>query len=368
MIEYRHNNLGLKVLTDTGFSSFEGVSLMGTKPVIELIFADGSGITCTPDHKFFSITGEKIEAKDIAIGQEILSLCENGASTLAKIVHTNRTEPVYDLIDVEDNNRFYANQILASNCEFVIADETLIDSMKLGQLSGVEPIMKMGECRWFEKPTRDSIYVVSLDPSLGTGGDNAAIQVVELPSMVQIAEWQHNTTPIDGQIKMLKDICRYLSDITSTSRATNVYWSVENNTIGEAALIAIKNIGEENIPGLFLAEPIKKGHMRKFRKGFSTTHRTKISACSRLKYMIENDKLKINSRPLISELKTYVASGASFRAKRGSRDDLVAAMLLVMRMCAVLADWDPRIFDLMTGRGGLEEEYEPPMPIFISGK
>ena len=38
-------------------------------------------------------------------------------------------------------------------------------------------------------------YVVSLDPSLGTGGDYAAIQVFELePTFEQVAEWQHNLT------------------------------------------------------------------------------------------------------------------------------------------------------------------------------
>lgn len=367
MIEYRQNN-GMTVLTDGGFKPFDGVALMGFKPVFDLIFEGGSGITCTADHKFFTTDGEKIEAANIKPGQAILALNDDGEVILNRIVDLKRSEPVYDLINVGEGNRFYANGILASNCEFVIADETLIDSLKLKEMIGIEPIMKMGECRWYQKPNKDSIYVVSLDPSLGTGGDFAAIEVVELPSMIQVAEWQHNTTAIDGQVKMLKDICRYLVDATAVGRAVNVYWSVENNTVGEAALVAIKNVGEENIPGLFLAEPIKKGHMRKFRKGFSTTHRTKISACSRLKYMIENDVLKINSRPLISELKAYVASGASFRAKRGSHDDLVAAMLLVMRMCAVLADWDPRVFDLMSGRGSIEEEYEPPMPIFISGK
>ena len=30
---------------------------------------------------------------------------------------------------------------------------------------------------------RDSTYVVGLDPSMGTGGDNAAIQVWSLPEM-----------------------------------------------------------------------------------------------------------------------------------------------------------------------------------------
>ena len=55
----------------------------------------------------------------------------------------------------------------------------------------------------------------------------------------------------------------------------------------------IQDFGEESIPGLFVSEPIRKGHVRKFRKGFNTTHSTKVTACSRLKTMVENDKMSI---------------------------------------------------------------------------
>jgi hypothetical protein len=142
-----------------------------------------------------------------------------------------------------------------------------------------------------------------------------------------------------------------------------MYYSVENNTIGESALIVINDIGEENFHGLFLSEPIRKGHIRKFRKGFNTTHRSKISACSQLKNMIENHKMIIHSKPLISELKTYVASGLGFKAKSGEHDDLVSSTLLIMRMADVLADWDPQIYDKMTEK--INDE-SMPMPIFVS--
>jgi len=253
-------------------------------------------------------------------------------------------------------------------CEFLVYDETLINSLTLAGMEGTEPTLKMGQCRWYKKPQDDMIYAVALDPALGTGGNYAAIQVIELPTMIQVAEWQHNTTAIEGQIKILRDINRYIADSCPKLNGSNIYWSVENNTVGEAALIVIKNMGEENIPGLFIAEPIRKGHVRKFRKGFNTTHRSKISACSRLKHLIESGKMKISSKALISELKAFIASGISFKAKSGETDDLVSAMLLAVRMSGVLADWDSRVFDVMSGRldDDESEDFEPPMPIFVS--
>jgi Terminase large subunit, T4likevirus-type, N-terminal/Terminase RNaseH-like domain len=254
-------------------------------------------------------------------------------------------------------------------CEFLVYDETLINSICLAGMQGTDPMLKMGQVRWYKKPSDDMIYAVSLDPALGTGGNYAAIQVLELPSMIQVGEWQHNTTPVEGQIRILRDINRYIAESCSKMNGSNLYWSVENNTVGEAALVVIKNIGEENIPGLFIAEPMRKGHVRKFRKGFNTTHNSKISACSRLKHLIETNKLKVNSKALISELKAFIANGVTFKAKVGETDDLVSAMLLAIRMSSVLADWDSRVFDVMTGR--LEEDgedWEPPMPIFVSSQ
>ena len=248
-------------------------------------------------------------------------------------------------------------------CEFLVFDETLINSIKLAVMEGVAPILNMGQTRWYKKPTAQYTYAVALDPSMGTGGDNAAIQVFELPSYEQVAEWQHNTTAIPGQIRVLSDICKYLQQ--ETNNANGIYWSVENNGIGEACLLVINDFGEENIPGLFVSEPMRKGHVRKFRKGFNTTHGTKITACSRLKTMIENDKMKVRSKTLISELKAFVATGSSFQAKSGGSDDLVSATLLALRMMAVLKDWDPRIYDTFT-QAESDDDYDAPLPIFIS--
>jgi len=252
-------------------------------------------------------------------------------------------------------------------CEFLIYDETLINSIKLSELEGKEPVSRMGQTRIYKKPKAGNIYVVSLDPSLGTGGNYSAIEVIELPSFEQVAEWHHNETPIQGQVRILRDILKWIEDNVGSDSAGDIYWSIENNNIGEAGLVVIKDIGEDQFPGLFVSEPMRKGHIRKFRKGFNTTHGSKIAVCARLKHLIESNTLKINSKPLIVELKAFIAQGVSFKAKSGEYDDLVSALLLAIRMSQVLADWDPRVFETLSSRGEFgDEDFEPPMPIFVS--
>jgi hypothetical protein len=250
------------------------------------------------------------------------------------------------------------------DCEFLIFDETLINAVKLAEMKGVDPVMTMGQTRWYKDIDPRCSYLVALDPSLGTGGDYGAIQVFEMPTMEQVAEWRHNLTPIQAQVRHLREITKYIADRGQEKGGNpQIYFSVENNTLGEAALVTIRDIGEENINGLFLSEPMRKGHVRKFRKGFNTTHKTKITACSKVKSLIETHRIKLYSKPLISELKTFVAHGVGFGAKTGEHDDLVSALLLIIRMADVLSDWDPQIYEKMTER--LTED-QLPMPIFVS--
>jgi hypothetical protein len=241
-------------------------------------------------------------------------------------------------------------------CEFVINDETLIAPTKLLDLQGHEPLYRTGQVRWYQRPKEGRIYVVALDPSLGTGGDPAAIQVFEANTTEQIAEWRHNRTPIPEQIRILADICRHIKE--SGNDAKNVYFSVENNTIGEAALISIAEYGEENIHGYFLSEP-GGGGSRRYRKGFNTSNKPKIAACNKLKTLIETGKMKIRSSSMVSELKTFVASGVSYAAKIGETDDLVMASLLAVRMLQVLQTFDLGIDNQLRDHG---EVINPPMP------
>jgi hypothetical protein len=219
------------------------------------------------------------------------------------------------------------------DCEFIINDETLIAPAKLIDLQGREPVYKTGEVRWYKRPERDRIYVVGLDPSLGTGGDPAAIEVFEANTTQQVAEWRHNRSDIPTQIRTLADVIRHINEVVQDPRS--IYYSVENNSIGEAALISIAEYGEENIPGYFLSEP-GHGGTRRFRKGFNTTNKPKLAACAKFKHLVESQRLIIASSPLISELKTFVAMGAGYAAKVGETDDLVMATLLVIRMLQVL--------------------------------
>jgi len=237
-------------------------------------------------------------------------------------------------------------------CEFIIADETLINPSTLIDMEGIEPTFRQGQIRWYKTPKKGNIYAIGLDPSLGTGGDPSAIQIFEANTTTQVGEWKHNKTDIPTQVKLLVQIAKYI--VECTGEPNNIYYSVETNSIGEAALVSIAEFGESNIPGTFMGENGKK------RKGFNTTNKSKLAACAKFKTLVESKKMTINSHSLITELKSFIAAGGSFQAKIGDTDDLVMASLLIVRILQQLSEYHSNLDSYMRDH----EEFIAPLPFF----
>jgi hypothetical protein len=250
-------------------------------------------------------------------------------------------------------------------CQFITFEETLINPVKLAQLESIQPIRKTGQVRWYAPIRADMTYVVSLDPSMGTGGDNAAIQVLELPSLVQVGEWSSNKTPIEEQVRTMKKILEELY----LAGKPELYWSVESNSLGEAALVVIRDTGEENFPGTMLHDPKNRLQGRQGRRsGFVTTNKSKLEACAKLKFLIESGKMKINSKGLLSELKVFVSRGNTFEARIGQTDDLIMAMILAVRMTDFISTWDDQSQSAINANVSSSDDmssYDAPMPVFI---
>ena len=80
------------------------------------------------------------------------------------------------------------------------------------------------------------------------------------------------------------------------------------------------------------------------------------------KILVESKKMTVNSAPLVSELKTFVAHGTSYAAKPGETDDLVMSTLLVVRMLLLLQTYHAELDTHLRDHG---DNLIEPMP-FIS--
>lgn len=344
---FTENSKKYKVLTPTGYKDFAGVAYMGDKPIFRIDLEDGKFLECTNNHKLYLADMSQIALHDIL--PDMLISVDGNVSKVIDITNTGRIESVYDLIEVEDGYRYFTNGILSSNCKFAGEESTLITGVVLETLKGSDPLFKTGEIRWYTKISPEKTYVVALDPGYGVGQDSACIEVFSLPDMVQVAEWCHNRTTVPNQVKTMQTIVNSIyHDIKRQGYKSEpeIYYTLENNSLGEAALQSVSDIGEENFQGQFLHEPKKSGTIR-YRKGLNTNGRTKVAACTKLKSLIESNRLRINSKLLISELKFFVASGGSYAAKTGYHDDTVMSTTLCVRLMQMVVNWDDRVGDII---------------------
>ena len=61
----------------------------------------------------------------------------------------------------------------------------------------------------------------------------------------------------------------------------------------------------------------------------------------------------------------FVAKGNSFEAKSGENDDLVSALLLVVRMTDFLTKYDATMEESLGARLDDDDDHQEPMPIII---
>lgn len=261
------------------------------------------------------------------------------------------------------------------NCEFISYQETLINPVKLGEIKNrsvrPSPLFELGGFRWYKDIDYGMTYIVGLDPSGGTGGNDAAIQVYELPTLRQVAEWNNNTTIIPDQIRLVHKLLCEIAYRMEMKGAKNIeehlFWTVESNNIGEAAIVTIQNIGLEKFPGTFLSEP-RKTRVGRIRKGLTTSKSSKKTACFDLQKLVETFRLEIASNALHRQLNDFIKTGIEegvFKAKNGTKDDLVSALLLIVRLINMVSKFEQRTASIISE--SLEtENYKRPLGFFMN--
>ena len=236
-------------------------------------------------------------------------------------------------------------------CVFLSSDALLISSIVLNniQVSDSVPEPDFLGIHWFEELKPKQTILLGIDPSTGSGGDLSSIEIFDFPSLRQIGEFRSNTTSSVDLYKILK------STINTVSRKEiMVYFSVENNGVGEGIIALYQN--DENPPeGHFVSEEGKG------RLGMTTTGRTKMKACINLKELVTKGKIQIVSKFLLAELKSFVRKMGTYSAQYGSTDDSVSATLLIIRLIEEISSYESEAFEMLYGLGDDskdEEEYD----------
>lgn len=250
------------------------------------------------------------------------------------------------------------------DCQFLSSDELLIDATKLHQFRTETVKFEEGDFSFFITPEEMyeiPIFIVGIDPSTGSSGDNSVIQIFSFPKMEQIGEFVTNKLIIPFLYKKITWILNYLTSIRNNAgRRPEVFWSFERNAIGEAISALHFNDEHQNEHAELVNDTPGKF-------GMFTSARTKIQAALKLKTFIEKvgeGSLLVRSPKLLFELKNYAAKGKSYEAKSGATDDCVAACLIVVRILEYLSKFNEKAHQTIFAYE-YDEDHDGPMPFAV---
>lgn len=222
-------------------------------------------------------------------------------------------------------------------CEFLSSDPLLINTMTIARLTveidQIKPIGTVGEITFYKQILPQMTYLVSVDCATGTGSDFTTIEVFNFPHLEQVAEWRSNTTSSPMAYQFLKRILRAIDRTGSTA-----YFTIENNGVGEGMLSLYED--DEDPPNAMLVSNAESK-----RPGMTTTPKTKMKGCVLFREMVERNQLHIKSKHLLFEIKNFVRRGGSYAAKSGSTDDLIMAVVNLIRMIEEIASFDQDAYD-----------------------
>ena len=228
-------------------------------------------------------------------------------------------------------------------CVFLSADALLINSLHLANqtpiMEKIMPTKVVKDVVFFQDIRENGTYLIGVDPATGTGEDYSAITVYEFPTLIQVAEYRSNTMSTSKLYEVLKNLLQFME----TKNCMN-YFSVENNGVGEGVISLYEADETPPMNSEFISEEGKN------KRGMNTNQKTKMRACVNFKEMYEKGKIKIMSKVLFAELKSFVRHKGAYAAQKGATDDCISASLIVIRLIEEIATYDQIAFDkLYTG-------------------
>lgn len=350
------NNNNIKILTPTGYQPFHSINKT-TKGLIQVSFIDIKTlkivkIKTTFDHPFptFNSSGEQTAVKKISdcICSDYFKGPTGEMMQVLSLDNMNQDAEVFDIIEVENGNVFYANDVLTHNCQFLSSEALLISPTFLAAMTKRQQHIKekadIRNVKFWDEIKQNSTYLIGVDPATGNGSDFSVITVFSFPVLNQIAEYRSNTTSTNELYNVLKNIM-----LQFDRKKCSVYFSIENNGVGEGLI----SLYEQDDKSPDNAEFISEGNKR----GMTTTAKTKMRACVNFREMLERHQITINSPIVLMELKSYVRKKGSYAAMAGATDDAISACLIITRLIEEISSYEQEAFDKLYS-GNMFEEWE----------
>lgn len=323
-------NSTYEILTPTGFQPFAGIRTLKKNVIYSVTLSNGNKLKCSVNHPF--MYGDNIiPANKLKIGTVLSG--DSGDVTVTDITISYVETDLYDIVEVNNGNVFNVDGIVSHNCDFLTSGHSVVDGTIIKwyeENMATDPIERRGMDGdyWIWKyPNYTKSYVVSVDVARGDGSDDSCIQVFDVESMEQVAEYIGKVSP--------RDLGRMA--VTISTEYNKALLVIENKNIGYDSVQEAIDIGYQNLFYSYRndvyvdpAKHISRGYDLKSKKdkvpGFTTNTANRPMIISKIDRYFAEKAVTIYSKRLISQLYVFVWYGGKAQARPGRKDDAVIAL------------------------------------------
>lgn len=180
----------------------------------------------------------------------------------------------------------------------------------------------------WKQPEPNKSYIVGVDVARGDGKDYSTIQVFDVETLEQVAEYRD---------RIGVDLLPYLVDWVGRTY-NNAFVVVEANSFGLSVGFDLRD--KLQYKRLFYSKNVQDMHVRSTSDykipegieipGFQTTRKSRPLLVKAIIEHMREGSLILHSQRLLAEMKTFIVKGDRPEAEQGYNDDLIMALALAL--------------------------------------
>lgn len=149
---------------DTGHRTIGKVQWAGVtgynRDVMTLTLSNGCNVTCTPDHRFVVQKGGFVEAKDLSVGEQLLTLSDECCTVVSKQACEDRCDVGCLRVDNEYHTFALDADVFVHNCEdFFLPRREGGKATEIQTLPGSSNLSEIADIEYFQKKLYQSLNV-----------------------------------------------------------------------------------------------------------------------------------------------------------------------------------------------------------------
>lgn len=177
----------------------------------------------------------------------------------------------------------------------------------------------------FKKPEEGARYILAADVARGDGQDYSTIQVLDVETLEQVAEYRDKVGP---------DLFPFV--INAVANMYNMaYVVIEANSFGLGVCFDIRDKFKYPRNRLYFSKNIKDIHVRHYSykvnegteiPGFQTSRKNRVLLVKAIIEHMREGSLILHSKKLMMEFQTFIMNGDKPEHEKGANDDLIMAL------------------------------------------